>query len=88
MLISVPSRMNPVEHIYAAFPMFLYLNASIGGTLLKPLLESQANLSDQLFAAMDIGNLYPIAPGPDVDSTRGVEREYPFIWIVARYAVY
>ena len=52
--------MNPVEQIYAAFPMFLYLNASIGGALLEPLLEVQASPTRQSFAAMDIGNTHPV----------------------------
>ena len=69
-----------MEHIYAAFPMFLYLNASIGGALLEPLLEvqAQASLSGQSFAAMDIGNTYPAAPGSDAVPQQGVERECSF----------
>ena len=76
-LICVYSRVNPVEHIYAAFPTFLYLNASIGGALLQPLLESQASLTDQPFAAQDIGATYPAASGPSVVSKIAVERECP-----------
>ncbi|KAM5540211.1 hypothetical protein V8D89_006030 [Ganoderma adspersum] len=67
-------RINPVEHIYAAFPMFLYLNASIGGALLQPLLETQANLAGQSFAALDVGNTYPTAPGSEAVSNQGVEQ--------------
>ena len=77
MLIRAYSRVNPVEHIYAAFPTFLYLNASIGGALLQPLLESQAGLTDQPFAAQDIGATYPAASGPSVVSKIAVEREFP-----------
>ncbi|KAM5540207.1 hypothetical protein V8D89_006026 [Ganoderma adspersum] len=66
-------RVNPVEHIYAAFPTFLYLNASIGGTLLQPLLESQAGLTDQAFAPQDIGATYPAASGPRAVPQMGVE---------------
>ncbi len=77
-LIFVHSRVNPVEHIFAAFPAFLYLNASLGGALLEPLLESQASLTDQNFAAMDIGGAYPAATGPQAVSSQGVERECPF----------
>ena len=73
--------MNPVEHIYAAFPMFLFLNASIGGALLQPLLEAQASLTGQPFAAMDLGNAYPSAPGPEAVPSRGVERECSFPYI-------
>ena len=78
MLICVRSRVNPVEHIYAAVPMFLYLNASIGGALLEPLLESQVSLTGQQFAAVDIGNTYPAATGSEAMSNQGVERECPF----------
>ena len=67
--------MNPVEHIYAAFPMFLDLNASIAGALLEPLLETQASLTGQPFAAMDLGTAYPSAPGSDAVPQQGVERE-------------
>ncbi|KAM5540214.1 hypothetical protein V8D89_006033 [Ganoderma adspersum] len=67
-------RVNPVEHIYAAFPMFLYLNASIGGALLQPLLETQANLTGRSFAAMDLGTTYPTASSSDAVSNQGVEQ--------------
>ncbi|KAI1795670.1 hypothetical protein LXA43DRAFT_1058371 [Ganoderma leucocontextum] len=49
-------RVNPVEHVYAAFPTFLYLNASLGGALLDPLMESQASLTGQAYAAHDLGD--------------------------------
>ena len=64
-----------MEHIYAAFPMFLYLNASLGGALLEPLLESQASLTNQSFAAADIGNAYPNTTSSEATSSQGVERE-------------
>nr|VWO99943.1 Hypoxanthine-guanine phosphoribosyltransferase [Ganoderma boninense] len=79
-------RINPVEHIYAAFPMFLYLNASIGGALLQPLLEAQANLTGRSFAASDIGNLYPVAPGSDADPTKGVEQSGNMLVMALAYA--
>ncbi|KAI1795668.1 hypothetical protein LXA43DRAFT_991596, partial [Ganoderma leucocontextum] len=66
-------RVNPVEHIYAAFPTFLYLNASIGGALLNPLMASQASLTDQMSAAADIGSAYPAASGPSAVPQQGVE---------------
>ncbi|KAM5545433.1 hypothetical protein V8D89_000471 [Ganoderma adspersum] len=68
-------RANPVERIYAAFPAFLYLNASLGGALLTPLLASQPDsLSDQTYAAQDIGGLYPQAQGPSRIPQEGVEQ--------------
>ncbi|KAM5534566.1 hypothetical protein V8D89_011770 [Ganoderma adspersum] len=67
-------RVNPVEHIYAAFPMFLYLNASIAGALLQPLLELQASRTDQSPAAQDIGDIYPVVSQPDIVPQQGVEQ--------------
>ena len=81
-VICVHRRINPVEHIYAAFPMLLYLNASLGGGLLQPLLESQDSLTGQLFAAQDLGSAYPIASGSHPVSSQGVEREYPSSWAI------
>ncbi len=61
-----------------AFPTFLYLNASLGGALLQPLLEIQDSLTGQQFAAQDLGNnTYPIASGPTAVAQEGVERECP-----------
>ncbi|KAI1795667.1 hypothetical protein LXA43DRAFT_731775 [Ganoderma leucocontextum] len=68
-------RINPVEHIYAAFPTFMYLNASIGGALLQPLLETQASLTGQAYAAPDLGdNTYPVASGPNAVPQIGIEQ--------------
>ncbi|KAI1785602.1 hypothetical protein LXA43DRAFT_1065747 [Ganoderma leucocontextum] len=67
-------RVNPVEHIYGAFPAFLYLNASIGGALLDPLLASQDGLTDGTFAAQKVGDAYPAVPGPDAVPQQGVEQ--------------
>ncbi|PIL35889.1 hypothetical protein GSI_01549 [Ganoderma sinense ZZ0214-1] len=80
------NRVNPVEHIYAAFPMFLYLNASIGGALLEPLLEVQASLTGQSFAAMDIGNAYPTAPGSEAVAQQGVEQSGNMLIMELAYA--
>ena len=51
-------RVSPVERMFAAFPTYLYLNASIGGALLAPLLESQDSLVGQPYAIEDLG-AYP-----------------------------
>ncbi|PIL35874.1 hypothetical protein GSI_01534 [Ganoderma sinense ZZ0214-1] len=66
--------------------MFLYLNASIGGALLQPLLETQANLTGRSFAASDIGNLYPVASGSDADPTKGVEQSGNMLIMELAYA--
>ncbi len=44
-----------MESMFAAFPAYLYLNASLGGALLAPLLQSQDGLVGQPYAAQDIG---------------------------------
>ena len=54
-------RVNPVERIFAAFPTYLYLNASLGGALLAPLLEAQAGQSELSYAAQDIGETRPVS---------------------------
>ncbi len=58
--------------------MFLYLNASIGGALLQPLLELQVSRTGQPYAAQDLGDKYPAATDPTVAPTQGVERECPY----------
>ncbi|KAF8518821.1 hypothetical protein BU17DRAFT_66217 [Hysterangium stoloniferum] len=53
-------RVNPVEMIYASFPAFLYLNASLAGALLEPLLEFQTSPSySKEYAAPDLGSTWP-----------------------------
>ncbi|KAJ7142232.1 hypothetical protein C8R44DRAFT_974081 [Mycena epipterygia] len=68
-------RVNPTEAIYAAMPALLYLNASISGALLEPLLRFQnSSAYPNLYAAPDIGTSYPNAPGnTDNEAIYGVE---------------
>ncbi|KAH9942450.1 uncharacterized protein BXZ73DRAFT_41115 [Epithele typhae] len=56
-------RANPVEKLYAAWPGYLYLNASFCSAMLRPLLESQDPLTGQAFAAPDLGSNFPVATG-------------------------
>ncbi|KAF9071440.1 hypothetical protein BDP27DRAFT_1322140, partial [Rhodocollybia butyracea] len=60
-------RTNPVEVMYAAFPAFLYLNASWTAYLLEPLLQFESSgLYSESFASLDLGNAFPAAIGdPD-----------------------
>ncbi|RDX47956.1 hypothetical protein OH76DRAFT_1405499 [Lentinus brumalis] len=67
-------RVNPVESMFAAFPTYLYLNASLGGALLAPLLQSQDNLVGQAYAAQDIGANYPNATGTRGAHQQGIEQ--------------
>jgi hypothetical protein len=53
------NRVNPVEVLYAAFPMFMYLDPDLGGPLLEPLLRYQSSsYYTQPFAAPDAGELH------------------------------
>ncbi|KAJ7195913.1 hypothetical protein GGX14DRAFT_674126 [Mycena pura] len=57
-------RVNPTEMIYAAMPALVYLNASIIGPLLEPLLQFQnSSQYENPYAAPDLGGPYPAAPG-------------------------
>lgn len=48
-----------METLFAAFPMLLYIDGTIGGLLLEPLLRFQGDaLYTNQFAASDIGALY------------------------------
>ena len=47
--------MNAIERLYEAMPAYLYLNASILGSMLVPLLESQDQLTIQSYALLDVG---------------------------------
>ena len=61
--------MNPVEVLFAAFPMLLYFDSSLGGLLLEPLLRSQAwpNVNQQ-YASRDAGKIiffvFPVHGAP------------------------
>ncbi|KAH9951526.1 hypothetical protein B0H21DRAFT_684389, partial [Amylocystis lapponica] len=73
--IGTSGRVSPVEILYAAFPMFIYLNASYGGPLLSPLLEFQDSPQYTLpYAARDLGSTYPVASGDTSSHQQGVER--------------
>jgi hypothetical protein len=59
MNIKSSNRVNPVEVLYAAFPMFLYFDSSLGTFLLEPLLRYQAwpNVNPQ-YSARDAGKFF------------------------------
>lgn len=51
---------NTVDTLYAAFPMFMYLNPELGGYALSPLLEYQDSAAYTLsYAAKNIGTITP-----------------------------
>lgn len=55
-------RVNPVDNLYASFPAFLYLDPTLAGKLLEPLLELQTSTgsgnatSSSTYAAPDLGS--------------------------------
>ena len=54
---SILVRVNAVDVIYAASPIYLYLNPDILGYLLRPLLEYQeSHFHQNPYAARDLGN--------------------------------
>ncbi|KAI9442051.1 hypothetical protein BJY52DRAFT_1318827 [Lactarius psammicola] len=69
------NRVNPVEVLYAAFPMFMYFDPGLGGPLLEPLLRYQ-NSKDytQPFAALDAGSSYPNTTFTSITHQQGVEQ--------------
>ncbi|KAJ7697167.1 hypothetical protein B0H17DRAFT_978707 [Mycena rosella] len=81
-------RVNPTEAIYAALPALIYLNSSLTGLLLEPLLQFQnSGLYSNPYAASDLGTAYPAAPGNagNVD-TYGVENSGNMIILVLAHA--
>jgi hypothetical protein len=49
-------RTNPVEQLYAAWPAFMYLNATYGRYILEPLLKYQFTASGSPnYAVKDLG---------------------------------
>jgi hypothetical protein len=56
------NRVNPVEVLYDAFPMFMYLDPTLGGPLLEPLLRYQSSgYYTQPYAAQDAGESYVLS---------------------------
>ena len=69
-------RINAVDVLYGAMPVFLFLNPAILGYLLQPLMVSQEGAQNQnAFAALDVGPSYPNATGSTFASNQGIERK-------------
>jgi hypothetical protein len=59
--------------MYASFPAFLFLNATLAGKLLEPLLEFQASsLYRNNYAAPDLGAIFCIISAIDIDFFQGI----------------
>ncbi|KLO18701.1 DUF1793-domain-containing protein [Schizopora paradoxa] len=70
-------NVSPVDVLYAATPMYLYLNANLLGYLLKPLLQAQQNptYSGTIgFAAQNLGGQFPKAQLQVVNHKLGIEQ--------------
>jgi len=68
---------TPVDVLYAASPMYLYLNADLLGYLLKPLLEAQQNSAYSgtiRYAAQNLGSQFPKAQLQVATHKFGIER--------------
>ncbi|KAJ7195683.1 hypothetical protein GGX14DRAFT_674779 [Mycena pura] len=81
-------RVNPTETIYAAMPALVYLNASIIGPLLEPLLQFQnSSQYGNPYAAPDLGTSYPAAPGnAGNNSMYGIENSGNMLILVLAHA--
>jgi hypothetical protein len=55
-MLTSSSRVNAVETLYSAFPMFMYIDPKLGGLLLEPLFRLQASPNYTIsYAASDLG---------------------------------
>ncbi|KAH9942428.1 uncharacterized protein BXZ73DRAFT_88008 [Epithele typhae] len=81
-------RINPVEKLYAAWPAYLYLNASLCGAILRPMLELQDAKSGQPYASTDIGSSYPNVTdaGSRGNPAQGIEESSNVLIMLYSYA--
>ncbi|EIM84853.1 uncharacterized protein STEHIDRAFT_60541 [Stereum hirsutum FP-91666 SS1] len=81
-------RVNAVETLFASFPMFMFIDPTLGAPLLEPLLRFQnspAYKSD--FAAADIGSGYPVAKATTQGTSQlAVEQTANMIIMAAAHA--
>ncbi|VDB91944.1 unnamed protein product [Peniophora sp. CBMAI 1063] len=68
-------RTQPVEVLYAAWPMFMVIDPSLGGPLLEPLLSAQDTPAYLLpYAMTDLGTTYPNVTARNNPHDQGVEQ--------------
>lgn len=85
--VTSPNRVNPVEVLYDAFPMFMYLDPTLGGPLLEPLLRYQSSgYYTQPYAAQDAGTTYPNATLTNAAHQQGVEESANMLIMMYAYA--
>ncbi|KAJ7052887.1 hypothetical protein C8F01DRAFT_1169192 [Mycena amicta] len=81
-------RTNPADVLYAVMPALMYLNSTLIGTLLEPLLQFQASSQyTNPYAAPDLGTPYPSVPGNSANSVAtGVEHSGNMLVMVLAHA--
>ncbi|TFY66481.1 hypothetical protein EVG20_g4614 [Dentipellis fragilis] len=83
---SNPRRTNPVETLYAAFPMFMYIDPTLGAPLLEPLFRFQgSNLYQNPYAAQDAGAKFPVGQGSATAHTQRIEESANMIIMTYAY---
>ncbi|KAH9053680.1 hypothetical protein EDB87DRAFT_1650741, partial [Lactarius vividus] len=85
--LSSANRVNPVEVLYAAFPMFMYFDPNLGGPLLEPLLRYQSSkYYTQPSAAPDAGSFYPNTSFSSFTHQQGIEQTANMLIMMYAYA--
>ncbi|KAI0066101.1 hypothetical protein BV25DRAFT_1797287 [Artomyces pyxidatus] len=80
------NRVNAVETLYAAFPVFMYIDASLGAPLLEPLFRFQTSIRYvNPYAARDVGSAYPIAAASTVPHQQGIEQTGNMLIMASAY---
>ncbi|TFY82660.1 hypothetical protein EWM64_g1355 [Hericium alpestre] len=81
-------RVNPVEILYAAWPMFMYLDPALGPPLLEPLLRFQDSPAwPNPYAAQDAGQQYPaVKPTTGMHNQRIEQTSNMIIMVYAHMA--
>ncbi|XP_006457508.1 hypothetical protein AGABI2DRAFT_181692 [Agaricus bisporus var. bisporus H97] len=84
--VSISTRANPVEVIYAALPALLYFNSSLARDLLLPLFEFQSSPSySNGYASPDLGTGYPTIGG-NTSTTEELAIEHCGNMLIMAYA--
>lgn len=78
---------SAVDVLYAAFPLYMYLDPDLGAYLLEPLLEYQASdLYSLPYAARNIGSAYPNATADGINQEHQLGVEESANMIIMTYA--
>ncbi|KAI0049509.1 hypothetical protein FA95DRAFT_1489040 [Auriscalpium vulgare] len=81
------NRVNAVETLYASFPVFMFVDPTLGAPLLEPLLRFQtSDFYTNDYAAKDLGSDYPKATGNNTSHSYGVEHTSSMIIMAYAHA--